>query len=344
MGLVNITTARFTGGLQTQPLPFTPTNGNTLIFSAVCDSDSYTVFNQSVFCGSASIPIVVRRKTGSNLYADFTVFMLVGGSGYTNAIQFTPSGAATGVYLVAEYSNVINFDGSAVHEADLNDVSRDTNVFSGAKPVTPGATVVAIVGLGRSTRILTPAPAEMWNERAYQTGVTRTAIWLGDKVQSTSSAEFNGTLDADSSWAMLLHSFIESQRIADLSVLVTDHPSVVVEPDRLKFPGLAIPSLYRTTASSLKSSTVDFGAQGVAAGDVLEILEGPNRGHYVIRSVQGTIVFVAQQLLFDDATPVAAVVRPQRNLTAQRKAAVVVSQPAFNQGFSMAVGTDILIS
>jgi len=357
VGLVNITSGTFSAGVNNVTLPFTPTNGNTVIFAASVESTSY--FVGDVFCGTASVTFQANIATsigGGRLIS----YVLIGGTGYTDALTFTASSFADGSWVFAEYSNILGFDGTYIASSHSNLVSRDFNVFSATNAITAGSLVVTLVGLTSNTSTLTPAPAEGWNERASQPGIPSTSIWLFDKFEPTASVQFNGTLDLASHWALVLQSYLAIQTNtvtsdlevsvsapqvgADLSLVITDAPTVIVEPDRPKSDGLAVPNLYRTTPVSFKSPTVDFAAQGIVGGDVLEVLDGPNRGHYVIRSVQGTIVFVAQQLLFDDATPVAAVVRPQRNLTAQRKAAVVVSQPAFNQGFSMAVGTDILIS
>ncbi len=130
---------------------------------------------------------------------------------------------------------------------------------------------------------------------------------------------------------------------ADLSMFISDAPFIVIEPDRPKFAGLAVPDLTKTTASTVRSPTVDLEAQGIVSHDIVEILEGQNRGHYVVRAVDGNVLSLQQELLADDPVPAAAVIRAERGTTAYRTAAVVMSQPAFNQGFSVFGVTDVLI-
>jgi len=96
--------------------------------------------------------------------------------------------------------------------------------------------------------------------------------------------------------------------------------------------------------NAVRSSSTDFGAAGVTTGDVLAIETGPNKGNYVIRMVDGHVLFVEEELPSEDAGPVTASVYKTRNKIAYRSAAAVLDQPFFNAGQSRTAGLSIMIT
>jgi hypothetical protein len=114
-----------------------------------------------------------------------------------------------------------------------------------------------------------------------------------------------------------------------LDVLLTDSLPVVLEPNGPKAAPLvtATDLLLGTHPNVITSPTVDFAAAGVAFGDVLEIYEGPNAGHYIVQSVQGNALFVGEAPIAPSwPGPWAGEVRQHRDVTAQVTAALVIDQ------------------
>ena len=64
--------------------------------------------------------------------------------------------------------------------------------------------------------------------------------------------------------------------------------------------------------NAVRSPGTDFQALGTAPDDIFEILEGPNKGNYVVRAAVDNVVFLEQALLFNDPGPVKAQVRKRK--------------------------------
>jgi len=137
------------------------------------------------------------------------------------------------------------------------------------------------------------------------------------------------------------------QRSADLDLNVSDACHIVIEQDRPKAKALVEITDLQTGPplhpNAVKSDTIDFEASGVVPTDVLEIEEGPNQGNYVIRGVEGGILFVEEALPSTDPGPSAAQVRRQQVKTPQFKSALVIDQPMFNAGYSKWAVMDMLV-
>jgi hypothetical protein len=368
VALVNQASGTFAGGFSAPytvsiTLPFTPTDGNLLWLNVMTDTTSGVPDVATVYCGTQLIPWRVIRNTGSGVEGKLIVFLVAGATGTSTSLSWNMNTSGIdGCWHFAEYSNLTALDGANENDYDRSLVARDTTVLSDPKAVTAGSLILGVVGLGRFNADFTPTPAEGWNEIVDVRGVSRTGIWAGDRVaSSTGNIELTGTLDTESPWSLSIDAYTQSVATvevtadadvmvvdqvtisADIGLFVSDAPAITVEPDRPKLPGLAVPTLIQTTDSTVTSPTVDFEAQGVGPGDVLEILSGANRGHYIVRAVAANTLAVQQAFLVLDPTPVAAEVRVQRNTTAYRTAAVVVSQPSYNQGFSLSTGLDLLL-
>ena len=127
-----------------------------------------------------------------------------------------------------------------------------------------------------------------------------------------------------------------------LEVLITDSIAIVLEPNAPKAaPFLTSTDLLLGTHPNVFTSpTVDFEGQGVRAGDVLEVYDGPNAAHYIIQSVDGNAVFVGEAPISpSDTTPRSGEVRTHRDKIAQVTAAVVLDQALF---FAPTVRTALL--
>jgi hypothetical protein len=94
----------------------------------------------------------------------------------------------------------------------------------------------------------------------------------------------------------------------------------------------------------ITSPTTDFVAAGVSIGDVLEVTEGLNAGHYLVRSLETNALFVHEAFPVRTSGPLTGEVRVQRDRFATVTAAVVLDQALFVGGFSVAARLDMVLA
>ena len=81
---------------------------------------------------------------------------------------------------------------------------------------------------------------------------------------------------------------------ATLNISVSDAVPIVLEPDAPKSEPIVTAGDFVITQSNTIGSATDFLAAGVQTGDVLELLDGVNRGNYLIRGVEQNVLFVSE--------------------------------------------------
>jgi len=132
----------------------------------------------------------------------------------------------------------------------------------------------------------------------------------------------------------------------DLSVATTDVVPFLIEPDRPRAtPLLTLTDLYLGVHPNVISSpTTDFAAAGVSIGDVLEVTEGDNAGHYLIRAIETNVLYVHEAFPVRTAAALDGVVRQQRDRFATVTAAVVLDQAVFVAGTTVSAQLDLVIN
>lgn len=133
---------------------------------------------------------------------------------------------------------------------------------------------------------------------------------------------------------------------SDVEVAVTDAATILVEPDRPRAaPLLVLTDLYLSVhPNAITSPTTDFVAAGVAVGDVLEVTEGPDAGHYLIRALAANELFVHEAFPVREAGPLPGEVRVRRDRFATVTAAVVLDQALFVAGVTVSASLDMVLA
>ena len=136
-----------------------------------------------------------------------------------------------------------------------------------------------------------------------------------------------------------------SQIVAEMTVYISDRPFIVIEQDRPDSDILvSVMDLQASIHKNVVTSVLtDFEDLGVVSGDILEITTGLNLGNYVILEAVGHDLFVAEARISQDPGPSQAVIRKQREVIPQLKAAVVIDQPTFAAGCAVYSLMDISV-
>lgn len=129
-----------------------------------------------------------------------------------------------------------------------------------------------------------------------------------------------------------------------LDAVVSDAPAMLLEPDDPQPAGVSVPDLMLSLHPNvLRSPTTDF-STFAEVGGVVELLEGPNRGNYLIFGIDGNALFVTEAFRVPTAVgPYAGSVRGKTEVSATPKAAIMLDQSIFLAPFSVSALLDVVI-
>lgn len=133
---------------------------------------------------------------------------------------------------------------------------------------------------------------------------------------------------------------------AGMTVSTTDSVPFLIEPDRPRAaPLLTLTDLYQSAHPNVVTSpTTDFVAAGVGIGDVLELTEAPNAGHYLVRALETNALFLHEAFPVRTTAALAGVIRSRTDIFATVTAAVVLDQAVFVGGTAVTAQLDLVIN
>jgi hypothetical protein len=139
----------------------------------------------------------------------------------------------------------------------------------------------------------------------------------------------------------------EIELTVDADVNIDDTVTPVIEPNPLVTPPYLVLMDVETGgglhANAIRSTIVDFEAAGAQPGDIFEITSGQNVGVYIVRSVDGSFLFLEQVVPVTDSGVTAELRRPVGTLP-YGSAALIISQPQFDAGFAVVASLDVQVA